>query len=143
MPTTENKNTVSAPSVSTLTAKPDFGNGRYSAAMAEFCKDLQRVLHVAPDVAVSVAHEFGSDFGRAMASAPVDVRIAGKMSKGLLNLRETSKVKVLATNSITLARLVVALDDARTFGLTHIDSKYMLSDALVKFLVSHGAKANA
>jgi hypothetical protein len=122
---TNNTNTKSA---------PDFGNGRYSPVMAEMFKDIQRVFGLPAEKAEIIARQFGSDFGRALGNAPVKAAVSGKLSKnGELTLKEAAKVKVITTNSITLARLIVALDEARSFGLTH-ESTYVLSQTLREWI---------
>lgn len=84
----------------------DFGAGKYSAAMSELYKDLQRVFGLTPAVAEKVARQFGSDYGAAMASSKAEIGFGKKYnSDGKITLTESLKAKnVPATHSIRLAK---------------------------------------
>jgi len=119
---------------------PDFGNSRYSAAMRELFSDAIRVLGLTAEQAERLAKAFGNDYGRAMASAPIETRVTGKINNGgQITLREMAKVKVITTNALIIARLIVALDEARMFGLTH-ESTYILAPRLVEWLDNTSAR---
>jgi len=94
-----------------------FGDGRYSSLMKESFKDSMRVLHVTQDEAVKIAKAIGRDWGAAMASSPVKVKI-GKVNKDAkVTLSEAAKMKgVPLTNAIFILRAIQFANEASSFG---------------------------
>lgn len=113
----------------------DFGNGRYSKIAWEYYRDAQRLLKLDDIVAEKAAKSFIADWGRA--NATVDSIGIGKINgHGLATLREVSKAKgVHMTPALSIAKLMVALDDARKLGVEEF-SQLKLNQRLADWLKS-------
>lgn len=109
----------------------NFGNGRYSPAMAEVYKDTQRLLSFTEGQAHAVAAQVGRDAGQ-LGNQNVKLAfgsISGKDKK--IGLKEiTSSLKVTCTPALSIARICTELDATRKIGLIVPDSGFSIAPLL-------------
>ncbi len=98
----------------------EFGQGRYSAAMAELYQDAGRLLQLSHSQALKLAKSYGAELGRYTAISKIAF---GKKTKdGKMNLRDTATMKgVTVTFTISMAKLCVMLQDARDYGVVNAE----------------------
>jgi len=122
----------------TETLKPDFGKGRYSALMKESFADAKHIFGLEPAKAEKLAREIASDFGAAMASAPVDTKISRSINKdGQCTLAEAAKVKyVTVTPALFAMRAIAHANECGKFGFVRNESKWTVG----KYLSDYFAK---
>lgn len=90
----------------------EFGKGRYSGLAKEAYGDGIRLIGLTEKEADKFARTLAADWGRAQFE--VTAKYGRKADKdGMITLREASKAKVRETRAITLARALVALQDAK------------------------------
>jgi hypothetical protein len=100
-------------------AKPDFGNGRYSAATAELYGDIIRLVpRMTRAEAEKAARDWSADIGRAMKDAKSSIKHGNANKDGKLNLKEACEtVKgVYATTAMTFAGTIERLNNAVKYG---------------------------
>ena len=113
---------------------PDFGNGRYSNIARELFRDSQILLGITPKQAERLARCYTADLGRHLANQPVKVELGRITKDARITLKESATMKgVTCTYPITLAKLVVSLQDAKKLGVAKYD-KITLTENAVKFL---------
>ena len=95
-----------------------FGNGRYSPAMAELYHDSQRLLGFTPEQAHVTACRLGIDAGQ-LNSSKVTLSYGKSTDKeGRRTLKEITKgVKLVNTWAMSVGAVCSQLDDARKNGL--------------------------
>lgn len=104
-------------------AKPDLGNGRYSAVMAEAHADCLRLVSKDTAKAEKFARQLGADLGRAMSASPVSVKYGKANKDGRMTLKEAASVKgVTVTNAMSLGRLISMANDINGTKLARVDS---------------------
>lgn len=111
-----------APAPSAKSGKVDFGNGRYSAVMAEAHADCLRLISSDAAKAEKFARQLGADLGRAMSASPVSVKYGKANKDGRMTLKEAASVKgVTVTNAMTLGRLLAMANDINATKLAKVD----------------------
>lgn len=94
----------------TVSNKVEFGNGRYSATMAEFYRDALRLTTLEPKDCEALARNLGADLGRQNLVASIKYGKAN--AEGRLTLKEVASIKgVVATKAMSLARLMSLAND--------------------------------
>lgn len=123
-------------STNTLEVKPldvtaTFGDGRYSSLMKECYKDAIRILHVTQDEAVKIAKAIGRDWGAAMASSDLKVKIGKANKDAKVTLSEAAKMKgVPLTNGIFILRAMQFANEAPNHGFE--SNQLELNETLVQ-----------
>ena len=115
--TTATEPATVTPAQSTKQPLGEFGTGRYSNIGRELYRDAQRVLGFTPEKSDAIARAYMSDIGRAGAEV-TKVKFGKPNKDGWISLGESAKAKfVKVTTSMQVARIVVALDEARKLGV--------------------------
>jgi len=116
--------------------KPDFGSGKFSAAMEELYGDaLNYVEGIEPNHAERLARAFGADLGRTPFQSSIGI---GKVNKdGKINLRDAATAKgVTMTNSIAIAKAISLLNETLVYGVKFAGTKIVLKDNLWSWLTA-------
>lgn len=121
------------------TQTPEFGNGRYSALMAEAYEDSMLILSLTSEQAEKLARQIGSDYGAIMASTTVtmDKAKVSKTSKdGKVTVSEASaKVKnVTMTNALFALRTINYVNECGKHGFIRNKCKWAVSESFQKYL---------
>lgn len=113
----------------------DFGNGRYSALMAECYKDAKAIFKLDNKQAESLARKIASDVGAAMAHASIEVKVGKTNKDGKLTLSEASKIKNLAqTYPILALRAMRYANEAMQHGFNRASTQWQASSNLQEYL---------
>ena len=130
--------TVIAPIVTQeKSAKPDFGNGRYSPLMEEVYHDSMTVFGLESAKAEKLAHNIANELGAIMSSRPVEVRL-GKVNKdGKLTISEACKLKGFTmTNPIYALKALHYAGESGINGFSFANTKWSPSKGLNDYLSS-------
>ena len=118
-----------------------FGEGRFSAAMHELFKDVQRLFKFTPVQAHVSAAQWGIDAGGVFKGNAVSVKHGDKLNKnGQITLKETSDAvkNVNLTWALAIGCVVQQVDKTRKFGLVVKD--ITMSPQVMDFVNEHASR---
>ena len=123
--------TTDTKSANTETRQVSFGNGRYSAEMANIYVGLQERFNIEPLKAERIARQAGSDAGAALAATHASFRVAKPSGKDMMTtISDASKAKgIRMTNALSLVHALQWIADAGKHGIRY-QQTFRLAESL-------------
>ena len=123
--------TTDTKSANTETRQVSFGNGRYSAEMANIYKGLQERFEIEPLKAERIARQAGSDAGAALAATHASFKVSKPTGKDMLTtIKDASKAEgVRMTNALSVVHALQWIGDAGKHGIRY-QQTFRLAEAL-------------
>jgi hypothetical protein len=132
MPTAiDNQNT----NTQTEIAEPNFGQGKYSAAMLRIYRLLVALFSVPTEHAERVARQFAIDYGAATKGVPVEVKLGKTNGDNQGTLSEMLKIKgITYSPAMNVARAIQWIGDAGKNGVSYGKTKWHFEPVLHNYV---------